>query len=169
MDRPNRRPRPALAARLLALALATVAMPALGPRPVAAAATSDYAANCSVNVRDTATLNGTVLDVIAIGSVVTVTSEVAGDSWSANCAGNVSGSTWFEISAVGGASVSSLYGVPVAYAAAGLFRPSTLLEGIDISHWQGAVDFGQVAAAGKHFVVAKATEGIGFTDSKWAR
>jgi GH25 family lysozyme M1 (1,4-beta-N-acetylmuramidase) len=33
--------------------------------------------------------------------------------------------------------------------------------------WQGTIDYAKVKASGKRFVVAKATEGIGFTDPKW--
>jgi GH25 family lysozyme M1 (1,4-beta-N-acetylmuramidase) len=43
----------------------------------------------------------------------------------------------------------------------------TYVEGIDVSIWQGTIDYTKVKAAGKRFVIAKATEGIGFTDPKW--
>jgi GH25 family lysozyme M1 (1,4-beta-N-acetylmuramidase) len=46
--------------------------------------------------------------------------------------------------------------------------PSAWLEGIDVSHWQGVIDYAQVAAAGKKFVIAKTSEGIGYTDPSWA-
>lgn len=46
--------------------------------------------------------------------------------------------------------------------------PVPYLEGIDVSHWQGVVDWPAVARAGKRFVFAKATEGIGYTDPRWA-
>jgi GH25 family lysozyme M1 (1,4-beta-N-acetylmuramidase) len=42
------------------------------------------------------------------------------------------------------------------------------LEGIDVSHWQGAIDWPKVAAAGKKFVIMKATEGTGFVDWMYA-
>jgi GH25 family lysozyme M1 (1,4-beta-N-acetylmuramidase) len=45
--------------------------------------------------------------------------------------------------------------------------PDTL-EGIDVSHWQGTIDWPKVAAAGKKFVIMKATEGTGFVDWKYA-
>ena len=34
-----------------------------------------------------------------------------------------------------------------------------VLEGIDVSHWQGTIDWPQVAAAGKSFAILKATDG----------
>jgi GH25 family lysozyme M1 (1,4-beta-N-acetylmuramidase) len=42
------------------------------------------------------------------------------------------------------------------------------LEGIDISHWQGTIDWKKVAAAGKKFAIMKATEDIDFVDNKYA-
>ena len=110
------------------------------------------------------------------GTVVTTTGTVSGDPWSATCATPVSGNTWYVITAVGGASVSSLYGVSMAYAAAGLFQPSTsapptpavYLEGIDVSHHQGAIDWPSVAAAGKRFAVVQATDGETCLDPMYA-
>ena len=57
--------------------------------------------------------------------VVTASGKVSGASWSADCKTSVSGSTWYKITAVGGKSVSSLYGVSAVYAASGLFRSVT--------------------------------------------
>jgi GH25 family lysozyme M1 (1,4-beta-N-acetylmuramidase) len=42
------------------------------------------------------------------------------------------------------------------------------LEGIDVSHWQGQINWPMVAAAGKKFVIMKATEGTGFVDWMYA-
>ena len=42
------------------------------------------------------------------------------------------------------------------------------LPGIDVSHWQGAIDWMQVAAAGVRFAIAKATEGTDYTDPTYA-
>jgi GH25 family lysozyme M1 (1,4-beta-N-acetylmuramidase) len=167
MQRPARRHRFAGLglAGLIALIFALVAP------SIVAAATTSYVANCNVNLRATPTLGGTVEAVIDTGAVVVATGTVAGDSWSATCGTDVSGSSWLVITSVGGTSTSSLYGVPQVYAASGLFHvqaPAAWLEGVDVSRWQGTIDFGKVAAAGKSFVVAKATEGIGFTDPNWA-
>jgi len=143
----------------------------LRPAATAFAATTNYAANCPVNLRGTANTSGALLATISTDTVVTATGTVAGGSWSATCVTAVSGSSWYTITAVSGHSVSSLYGVGVVYAATGLFRvappPSTYVEGIDVSGWQGTIDFNQVKAAGKRFVIAKATEGNGFTDKKY--
>jgi GH25 family lysozyme M1 (1,4-beta-N-acetylmuramidase) len=110
------------------------------------------------------------------GTIVTTTGSVAGGSWSATCPAAVSGSTWYAISAVDGTSVATLYGVSVAYAATGLFTasaappppPAVTLEGIDVSHYQGAIDWPSVAAAGKRFAIMKATEGQTYVDPGYA-
>jgi lysozyme len=43
-----------------------------------------------------------------------------------------------------------------------------MLLGIDVSNWQGAVDWGRVAAAGYGFGLAKASEGVGYADPWFA-
>ena len=40
-------------------------------------------------------------------------------------------------------------------------------QGVDVSHWQGDINWQKVADAGKRFVFIKATEGEGWTDPKW--
>ena len=45
---------------------------------------------------------------------------------------------------------------------------SAVLEGIDVSHWQSAIDWSKVAAAGKKFVFMKATESTNFLDPNYA-
>lgn len=42
------------------------------------------------------------------------------------------------------------------------------VQGIDVSHFQGVVDWQQVAQAGMSFAFAKATEGITYTDPQFA-
>lgn len=163
--RPGRTP---VVASLLALLLAVGGFP-LAPAPAARAATTDYISNCAgVNVRSASSTTATLLASLPINTVVTATGTVSGGAWSVSCPGAVSGSTWYAITAVNGRSVSSLYGVTVAYAATGLFRASTYLEGIDVSAWQRTIDWAKVKAAGKRFVIAKATEGIGFRDSYYS-
>jgi GH25 family lysozyme M1 (1,4-beta-N-acetylmuramidase) len=159
--------------RTLALPLAvTLAM--LAPVAPAFAASTTYAANCPVNLRGSTSTGATVIAVISTDTVVTASGTVSGGSWSATCVSNVSGSSWYAITAVNGTSTSSLYGRSTVYAATGLFRvvtapppPSSYVEGIDVSTYQGTIDYAKVKASGKRFVVAKATEGIGFTDPKW--
>jgi GH25 family lysozyme M1 (1,4-beta-N-acetylmuramidase) len=42
------------------------------------------------------------------------------------------------------------------------------LEGIDVSHWQGTIDWTKVAASGKKFAIMKATESTDFIDDHYA-
>ncbi|HET8784409.1 MAG TPA: glycoside hydrolase family 25 protein [Candidatus Limnocylindrales bacterium] len=146
------------------------------PKPTATltavASTTGYLSNCSVRLRSSSSTSATTRAIIAENTAVTVASKVNGGSWSADCRTSVSGSTWYKITAVGGKSVSSLYGVSAVYAASGLFRVTTTTayrEGIDVSHWQGTIDWAKVKGAGKQFVFAKASEGIGFEDDMYDR
>ena len=43
-------------------------------------------------------------------------------------------------------------------------QPPGAVPGIDVSHWQGSIDWAQVAAAGKRFAIAKATDGQEYVD-----
>ena len=43
-----------------------------------------------------------------------------------------------------------------------------LTEGIDVSHWQGTIDWARVRAAGKRFTYIKSSENTSFVDSKYA-
>jgi len=45
---------------------------------------------------------------------------------------------------------------------------ASYLEGIDVSHWQGTINWSQVAAAGKKFAFIKATDGTSFVDNMYA-
>lgn len=171
MQRVRRSCRSRVLAVLLALAVVLLSAGApFGGSSATAASATDYVANCGVNLRASPSTSTTVVALISAGAVVTASGTVSGGSWSASCPSSVSGSTWYAITAVGGQSVSSRYGVAVVYGATRLFRAAstgTYLEGIDVSGWQGSVDWAKVKGAGKRFVIAKATEGIGFVDSKW--
>jgi GH25 family lysozyme M1 (1,4-beta-N-acetylmuramidase) len=168
---------------------------------------------CGVNLRANASLTGVVLKVIPTGTKVTVVATASGPSYQTTCANTaVSSSSWYQITAVNGTSVKTLYGVSSVAAAAALFgstaptvappptatptprptptptpkptptptpRPtatptptpggtSATLEGIDVSHWQSAIDWSKVAAAGKKFVFMKATESTNFLDPNYA-
>ncbi len=46
--------------------------------------------------------------------------------------------------------------------------PPGSLPGIDVSHWQGTIDWVQVAASGQRFAIAKATEGQTYVDPTYA-
>ena len=165
----HRRSVPAVLALLVALALVPLT-------PQGVAADSDYAASCTARLRASPSTSATSIVTMPPGTVVTTTGTVQGDSWSATCVTPVSGSTWYAITAVNGTSVSSLYGVGVAYAAAGLFAPSTAppptpavyLEGIDVSHYQGTIDWTSVATAGKRFAILQATDGETCLDPMYA-
>jgi len=43
------------------------------------------------------------------------------------------------------------------------------VNGIDVSHWQGNIDWSKVYNSGYRFAFAKATEGVGFTDSNFEK
>lgn len=148
--------------------------PVVTPTPTPTPTTTDYVSNCGVRLRGSASTAAGTTAIVDTNTLVTAASTVSGSSWSADCPSSVSGSSWYRITAVGGKSVSSLYGVSAVYAATGLFRSiststSGFKEGLDVSHWQGNIDWAQVAAAGKTFVFAKATEGTSFLDDKYAR
>jgi GH25 family lysozyme M1 (1,4-beta-N-acetylmuramidase) len=174
MDLPGALPTRVLRAAALPLA---IALAMLAPAAHASAVTAaSYAANCPVNLRASTSTGGAVVAVISTDTVVTASGTVSGGSWAATCVSNVSGSSWYAITSVNGKTALSLYGRSTVYAATGLFRvvtapppppPSAYIEGIDISTYQGVIDYAKVKAAGKRFVVAKATEGIGFTDPTW--
>jgi GH25 family lysozyme M1 (1,4-beta-N-acetylmuramidase) len=153
------------------------ATPTPTPKPTATPAptptTTSYISNCAARLRTSASTSASTTSIIDANVVVTSSNKVSGGSWAADCPNSVSGDTWYKITAVGGKSVSSLYGVSALYAASGLFRAVTTTsgyhEGIDVSHWQGAIDWPTVKAAGKKFVIAKATEGIGHKDDRYER
>jgi GH25 family lysozyme M1 (1,4-beta-N-acetylmuramidase) len=150
---------------IVAAILALGAFVAAPPAGVAAA--TDYVAKCAVNVRTSPSLSATIKATLSTGDGVSVSGTVAGDPWSGTCVTSISGSNWYVVTAVNGQSVASLYGVSAVYAATGFFRPTSYLEGIDVSRWQGTIDFAKVKGAGKRFVIAKATEGIGFRDANY--
>ena len=95
---------------------------------------------------------------------MTASGKMTGGSWAADCKTSVSGQL---VQDHGRRRQERLVAVrrSAVYAATGLFRvasTSGYKEGIDVSHWQGAIDWAKVKAAGKTFVFAKATEGNGF-------
>ncbi len=156
--------------------LVTLAVFPVLPRDAAAAASTDYAASCTARLRNSPSTSATSLVSMPTGTIVTTTGAVSGGSWSATCVSDVTGSTWYAITSVNGQSVSTLFGVSVAYAATGLFAvstsppptPAAYLEGIDVSHYQGAIDWPSVAAAGKRFAILQATDGETCLDPMYA-
>ena len=43
-----------------------------------------------------------------------------------------------------------------------------MIEGIDVSHFQGVIDFKTVAKSGRRFAFLKCTEGDMYSDSKFS-
>ena len=151
-----------------------------------------YAA-CRANLRSSASSGATSRTVIDIDTKVLVATQVTGSSYSTTCSGKaVSGKSWYRISSVNGKSVKSVYGVTYLYSATGLYKstvttsgaptptpppppaptppptpPSGHTEGIDISHWQGVINWTKVAAAGKRFAFMKASESTNFVDDTY--
>jgi GH25 family lysozyme M1 (1,4-beta-N-acetylmuramidase) len=154
--------------RFVAVLLALTILPMAAG--LADASGSPYTSNCGVNLRSRATTSATIRKIIKVDTVVTVSERVTGGWYKADCSSYVSGSYWYKITAIGGKSVSSLLGVSAVYGASGLFRTSSsgYSEGIDVSKWQGTIDFAKVKASGKRFVIAKATEGNTYTDATYA-
>jgi GH25 family lysozyme M1 (1,4-beta-N-acetylmuramidase) len=121
---------------------------------------------------------------LSAGTIVKAKKVVSGGSWSAACGSDtVKGAKWYRIVRIDGKSVSSLYGVSALYGAKGLFTknttpsptptptptptpdpPSGYIEGIDVSHWQGTINWPRVAASGKKFVFMKASESTDYVD-----
>ncbi|HEY2888528.1 MAG TPA: glycoside hydrolase family 25 protein [Candidatus Limnocylindrales bacterium] len=154
--------------RLVAVLLALTIVPlAAGVADASASVTT----NCGVNLRSSPTTTASIRKTVSANTIVTASASLMGGWYTADCPGYVSGSAWYKITAINGRSVSSLLGVSAVYAATRLFRLSSsgYSEGIDVSSWQGSIDFAKVKAAGKSFVVAKATEGSTWTDSTYAR
>src|SRR5262245_61032203 len=61
-------------------------------------------------------------------------------------------------------------GASVLATAAGLADDGTSyqLQGIDISHWQGTINWTSVRSSGRKFAFCKATEGLTYTDPTFA-
>jgi GH25 family lysozyme M1 (1,4-beta-N-acetylmuramidase) len=96
---------------------------------------------------------------------------IPGGSWSGSCAGSVAGSSWHRIKSINGTSVSRLFGVSYVYAGSGLFSSSVptaqITEGIDVSHWQGTIDWNKVWLAGKRFAFIKASQSDSIVDDMY--
>jgi hypothetical protein len=97
------------------------ATPEASPAPTAFAATTKHAACTSVAIRAAPSLTGKVLAKVSLGVKVRVVDVITGDSYTTGICGS-SGDTWLKITKVQGKKTQKLYGVPFAYAAAGLFE-----------------------------------------------
>ena len=72
------------------------------------------------NLRTSASPGAAIATSLGIGATVLADATVTGSAWSASCPTAKSGSTWYRITAVGGISVASTYGVAYLYAATGV-------------------------------------------------
>lgn len=101
---------------------------------------------------------------------VTTFGTVTGEDWSTTCTGiATTGSAWHRITAIDGTSVWQLYGRTVLYAPKGRFvNTAPFVEGIDVSHWQGTIDWALVAGAGKRFAFLKASDSVDYVDPTYA-
>lgn len=46
--------------------------------------------------------------------------------------------------------------------------PASTVEGVDVSYYQGTIDWSQVAASGRQFAIARVSDGTGFSDPNFA-
>jgi hypothetical protein len=103
---------------MLVFAIASVSAP-----PGVLGATVSKTAICSVNLRTSASTSARIKALISSGTKVSVDAKVTGGSYRTACGGtSVSARTWYRITAVGGTSVRSLYGVSYLYGATSLFK-----------------------------------------------
>ena len=116
----TRTPLPAALVAALLIAVLVGAAAAL-PAGVRAASQTMVPACTGVNLRTGTSTTTTVKARLSSGTL-TVTGTQSGSAWSTDCAGPKAGSGWYRISHVNGKAVSTLYGVPVVYAATGVLR-----------------------------------------------
>ena len=156
---------------IVLLLVAAVGVAAKGPPPGKGpgtkTTTTDYIANCDTSGWSSPSMTSWE-GVIAVGSTVKVSGKVQGDAWAGNCPTAQSGTEWLAVTTVNGVSASTLYGQSPVYFASGFFRLASdgggggstgNLEGIDVSKWQGAIDYNQVRNSGRSFVIARASYG----------
>ena len=101
--------------------------PAVSPTPSPApglaatpAAQAMVPACSGANLRIGASTSAAIRATLGTSAALTVVATVAGSSWSTDCAGPKSGSSWYQVSHVNGQSVAALYGVAALYAATGV-------------------------------------------------
>lgn len=84
-------------------------------------AAQQMAPACSgVNIRTGASTSSAIMTTLGTTASLTVVATVPGSTWSTDCAGRKSGSSWYQVSQVNGQPVSTLYGVAALYAATGV-------------------------------------------------
>jgi GH25 family lysozyme M1 (1,4-beta-N-acetylmuramidase) len=130
---------------------------------------SRYARCNSIGLRTGTSTSTALKGKLTAGTKVTVVASVGGSAWEKTCLGlPESGTYWYRIKAINGTSVRTLYGVKYVYAASRLLSSTVtatgISEGIDVSHWQGTIDWSLVRQAGKRFAFIKASEGQTYND-----
>lgn len=76
---------------------------------------------CSgANLRTGASTSAAIKATLGTSAALTIVATVAGSSWSTDCAGPKSGSSWYQVSHVNGQSVATLYSVAALDAATGV-------------------------------------------------
>jgi GH25 family lysozyme M1 (1,4-beta-N-acetylmuramidase) len=105
------------------------------------------------------------------GTPITVAGSLRGTRWQTECTGTPdAGHGWYRVVAIDGTSVSKRFGVPVLYIAKGQVGPLLVsstgdpLNGIDVSHWQGTIDWAAVAGSGQRFAFLKASDDTDYED-----
>jgi len=152
------------------LALVALTIFPLGP-DVADAAGSRMTANCAANARLRPTSSSSLRVTLPAATVVTVSGTLSGGRYEVSCHGRTRSHYWYAITMVGNRSVRTLYEINTLYVPAGLFRSASegYTAGVDVSQWNGRIDFGRVHASGRRFVYVRATAGRLTTDSAYAK
>jgi GH25 family lysozyme M1 (1,4-beta-N-acetylmuramidase) len=152
------------------LALVALTIFPLGP-DVADAAGSRMTADCAAHARLRPTSSASLRVTLPAATVVTVSGTLSGGRYQSSCYGRIRSHYWYAITMVGKRSVRSLYGVSTLYVPAGLFRSASegYTSGVDVSQWNGWIDFGRVRASGRRFVYVRATAGRLTTDTAYAK
>jgi GH25 family lysozyme M1 (1,4-beta-N-acetylmuramidase) len=152
------------------LALACLTVFPLGP-DVADAAGTRMTADCAVHARLRPSSSSSLRVTLPSATVVTISGTFSGGHYVAHCQGTIRSHYWYAITIVGTRSVRSLYGVNTLYVPAGLLRPSSAgyTAGLDVSQWNGWIDWRDVRATGRRFVYIRATAGRLTTDSAYAK
>lgn len=100
---------------------APIAAPTAAPTAVVGSGQSMVPACDGANLRTSASTSGTLKVRLGInGNSVVVSGTVSGGSWSTICPTAKSGSSWYRVTSINGASVATLYGVSALYAASGV-------------------------------------------------
>ncbi len=111
--------------------------PAVAPTPTSAAepgasfppdpTAQAMAPACNgVNIRTSASTRSSIKVRLGSAATLTVSGSVTGASWSTTCQTRKSGSGWYRVTEINGASVTALYGVAVLYAATGILTPAAV-------------------------------------------